>query len=130
MEMGVLGTLSTHPMEADRDPCSVAELGFHSDGSIPSPHDCLSLLFTQAWVMEAGTPWLLPKEVGHSARASPHGGQLLTSTFLGGWGVHLSFPVTQPNIDFSTCQLGPGPQILDHPHAHLLGPDGLPKPTV
>lgn len=27
-------------------------------------------------------------------------------------------------------QVGPGPQILDHPHAHLLGPDGLPKPTV
>nr|KAF6407498.1 mevalonate diphosphate decarboxylase [Molossus molossus] len=25
-------------------------------------------------------------------------------------------------------QVGPGPQILDHPHAHLLGPDGLPKP--
>ncbi|KAK1330358.1 hypothetical protein QTO34_010547 [Cnephaeus nilssonii] len=27
-------------------------------------------------------------------------------------------------------QVGPGPQILDHPHAHLLGPDSLPKPTV
>nr|KAF6318736.1 mevalonate diphosphate decarboxylase [Pipistrellus kuhlii] len=27
-------------------------------------------------------------------------------------------------------QVGPGPQVLDHPHAHLLGPDGLPKPTV
>ncbi|KAM6223165.1 diphosphomevalonate decarboxylase [Rhynchocyon petersi] len=25
---------------------------------------------------------------------------------------------------------GPGPQILDDPHCHLLGPDGLPKPTV
>ncbi|XP_066099671.1 diphosphomevalonate decarboxylase [Saccopteryx bilineata] len=24
-------------------------------------------------------------------------------------------------------QVGPGPQILDHPDAHLLGPDGLPK---
>ncbi|XP_036998235.2 diphosphomevalonate decarboxylase [Artibeus jamaicensis] len=24
-------------------------------------------------------------------------------------------------------QVGPGPQILDQPHAHLLGPDGLPK---
>ncbi|XP_011370192.1 diphosphomevalonate decarboxylase [Pteropus medius] len=27
-------------------------------------------------------------------------------------------------------QVGPGPQILDDPHAHLLGPDGLPKPTA
>ncbi|KAF5914307.1 hypothetical protein HPG69_013092 [Diceros bicornis minor] len=27
-------------------------------------------------------------------------------------------------------QVGPGPQILDDPHAHLLGPDGLPKPAV
>ncbi|XP_016053475.1 PREDICTED: diphosphomevalonate decarboxylase [Miniopterus natalensis] len=27
-------------------------------------------------------------------------------------------------------QVGPGPQILDHPHAHLLGPDGMPKPTA
>ncbi|XP_036896082.1 diphosphomevalonate decarboxylase [Sturnira hondurensis] len=27
-------------------------------------------------------------------------------------------------------QVGPGPQILDQPHAHLLGPDGLPKPVA
>ncbi|KAM8955810.1 diphosphomevalonate decarboxylase [Lycaon pictus] len=27
-------------------------------------------------------------------------------------------------------QVGPGPQILDDPHAHLLGPDGLPKPAA
>lgn len=25
-------------------------------------------------------------------------------------------------------QVGPGPQVLDDPDAHLLGPDGLPKP--
>ncbi|XP_032179680.1 diphosphomevalonate decarboxylase [Mustela erminea] len=27
-------------------------------------------------------------------------------------------------------QVGPGPQILEDPHAHLLGPDGLPKPAA
>ncbi|XP_043455793.1 diphosphomevalonate decarboxylase isoform X1 [Prionailurus bengalensis] len=27
-------------------------------------------------------------------------------------------------------QVGPGPQTLDDPHAHLLGPDGLPKPAA
>ncbi|XP_014593934.1 diphosphomevalonate decarboxylase isoform X1 [Equus przewalskii] len=27
-------------------------------------------------------------------------------------------------------QVGPGPQVLDDPHAHLLGPDGLPKPAA
>ncbi|XP_058296428.1 diphosphomevalonate decarboxylase isoform X4 [Hylobates moloch] len=27
-------------------------------------------------------------------------------------------------------QVGPGPQILDDPCAHLLGPDGLPKPAA
>ncbi|XP_035975742.1 diphosphomevalonate decarboxylase [Halichoerus grypus] len=27
-------------------------------------------------------------------------------------------------------QVGPGPQILDDRHAHLLGPDGLPKPAA
>ncbi|XP_053771171.1 diphosphomevalonate decarboxylase [Desmodus rotundus] len=27
-------------------------------------------------------------------------------------------------------QVGPGPQMLDQPHAHLLGPDGLPKPVA
>jgi len=27
-------------------------------------------------------------------------------------------------------QVGPGPQILDDHHAHLLGPDGLPKPAA
>uniref|UniRef100_A0A8C9DJ19 Diphosphomevalonate decarboxylase n=1 Tax=Prolemur simus TaxID=1328070 RepID=A0A8C9DJ19_PROSS len=27
-------------------------------------------------------------------------------------------------------QVGPGPQVLDDPHAHLLGPDGLPKPPA
>uniref|UniRef100_H0WGD6 Diphosphomevalonate decarboxylase n=1 Tax=Otolemur garnettii TaxID=30611 RepID=H0WGD6_OTOGA len=27
-------------------------------------------------------------------------------------------------------QVGPGPQVLDDPHVHLLGPDGLPKPAV
>ncbi|XP_047385310.1 diphosphomevalonate decarboxylase isoform X2 [Sciurus carolinensis] len=27
-------------------------------------------------------------------------------------------------------QVGPGPQILDDPHVHLLGPDGLPKPAA
>ncbi|XP_023100669.1 diphosphomevalonate decarboxylase isoform X1 [Felis catus] len=27
-------------------------------------------------------------------------------------------------------QVGPGPQMLDDPHAHLLGPDGLPKPAA
>lgn len=27
-------------------------------------------------------------------------------------------------------QVGPGPQILDDPQAHLLGPDGLPKPAA
>ncbi|XP_054444804.1 diphosphomevalonate decarboxylase isoform X2 [Pteronotus mesoamericanus] len=27
-------------------------------------------------------------------------------------------------------QVGPGPQMLDQPHAHLLGPDGLPKPEA
>ncbi|KAM9046780.1 diphosphomevalonate decarboxylase [Megaptera novaeangliae] len=27
-------------------------------------------------------------------------------------------------------QVGPGPQVLDDPGAHLLGPDGLPKPAA
>ncbi|KAI5939055.1 Diphosphomevalonate decarboxylase [Manis javanica] len=27
-------------------------------------------------------------------------------------------------------QVGPGPQIVDDPQAHLLGPDGLPKPAA
>ncbi|XP_002761300.3 diphosphomevalonate decarboxylase [Callithrix jacchus] len=27
-------------------------------------------------------------------------------------------------------QVGPGPQILDDPYTHLLGPDGLPKPAA
>uniref|UniRef100_G1QID9 Diphosphomevalonate decarboxylase n=1 Tax=Nomascus leucogenys TaxID=61853 RepID=G1QID9_NOMLE len=29
-----------------------------------------------------------------------------------------------------SCVVGPGPQILDDPCAHLLGPDGLPKPAA
>ncbi|XP_037672209.1 diphosphomevalonate decarboxylase isoform X2 [Choloepus didactylus] len=29
-----------------------------------------------------------------------------------------------------STQVGPGPQMLDDPHLHLLGPDGLPKPAT
>ncbi|XP_006860173.1 PREDICTED: diphosphomevalonate decarboxylase [Chrysochloris asiatica] len=29
-----------------------------------------------------------------------------------------------------TTKAGPGPQVLDSPHLHLLGPDGLPKPSA
>lgn len=77
--------------------------------------------------MEAKTTWLCLREwAQNQSTITQRSASDLYSP--GRVGVHLSLPVTQPNIDFSTCQVGPGPQILDHPHAHLLGPDGLPKP--
>ncbi|XP_005592827.2 diphosphomevalonate decarboxylase isoform X1 [Macaca fascicularis] len=40
-------------------------------------------------------------------------------------------PTTPGGVKYIIAtQVGPGPQILDDPSAHLLGPDGLPKPAA
>lgn len=74
--------------------------------------------------------WLCRRESGTGPGCHHMGGQFLICTSLEGWEHACSSLSPRPDTDFSTCQVGPGPQILDDPHAHLLGPDGLPKPAT
>lgn len=109
--------------------------GISLRSSIPSPHDLRCPgpgLYLSLSLGDRGreTMWLCLRKLGTGPGCHHTGGQLLTCPYLVVGGYTCPSLSSQPDTDFSTCQVGPGPQILDDPQAHLLGPDGLPKPAA